>query len=56
MPAASKKQQMAVAVAEHAPDKLYSRNSGLLKMSKPKLSEFASTKRSNLPLRSKSSL
>jgi hypothetical protein len=53
MPAVSKDQQKAMAIAEHEPSKLYSRNRGLLKMSKPKLSEFASTKTSGLPRRAK---
>jgi len=51
MPAKSKKQQMAMAIAEHAPEKLSAKNSGLLKMSKSKLSEFASTPRKNLPMK-----
>ena len=49
MPAVSKAQQKAMAIAEHAPDKLYKRNRGLLGMSREKLSEFASTKRKGLP-------
>lgn len=49
MPAVSKNQQVAMAIAEHAPDKLYSRNKSLLGMSKGKLSEFASTPRKGLP-------
>lgn len=51
MPSVSKDQQEAMAIAEHSPDKLYKRNSGLLKMSKPKLREFARTKTSGLPVR-----
>jgi hypothetical protein len=34
MPATSKAQAIATAIAEHAPEKLYARNQGLLKMSK----------------------
>ena len=49
MPAESQAQQRLFAIAEHAPQKLYSKNRGLLKMSKSKLSEFASTKREGLP-------
>ena len=49
MPATSAKQQMMMAIAEHHPEKLYRKNRGVLKMSKKKLSEFASTKRENLP-------
>ena len=44
MPATSPEQRKAMAIAEHDPDKLYSRNSGMLKMSQAQLSEFASTK------------
>ena len=49
MPAVSKDQQKAMAIAEHAPGKLYKRNSGLLKMSKSSLHDFAATKTANLP-------
>jgi hypothetical protein len=49
MPSVSKDQQEAMAIAEHAPDKLYKRNAGLLKMKKPQLREFARTKTSGLP-------
>ena len=49
MPAVSKKQQQVMAIAEHEPDKLYSRNRGLLKMSGQQLHDFASTKRKGLP-------
>lgn len=49
MPAKSKAQQEAMAIAEHAPGKLYKRNAGLLKMSKSQLSDFASTPRKGLP-------
>ena len=49
MPAESKKQQMMMAIAEHAPGKLYARNRGVLSMSKPQLHEFATTKRKGLP-------
>jgi hypothetical protein len=51
MPARSKKQQMAMAIAEHEPEKLSGKNKGLLKMSKSKLSEFASTPRKSLPMK-----
>ena len=49
MPAKSKAQQQAMAIAEHQPSKLYARNRGLLGMSKEQLSEYASTKRKGLP-------
>jgi len=44
MPAVSRKQQQATAIAEHAPAKLYKRNRGLLGMTKGQLHDFASTK------------
>lgn len=49
MPAVSKKQREAMAIAEHAPDKLFGRNKGLLKMSHKQLHDFADTKESSLP-------
>lgn len=48
MPAKSKVQQMATAIALHNPSKLYKKNRGLLKMSKAELEEFARTKRKRL--------
>ena len=53
MPAVSKAQQKAMAVALHSPGQLSKKNSGLLDMSKRQLSEFASTKTSGLPKRAK---
>jgi hypothetical protein len=44
MPAVSKKQREATAIAEHNPGKLYKKNKGILKMSKAQLHEYASTK------------
>lgn len=49
MPAKSKVQQIAMAIAEHEPEKLYARNRGLLKMSKGQLGEYASTPRAGIP-------
>lgn len=49
MPATSKAQQQLFAIAEHDPSKLKTKNKGLLKLGKEKLSEFASTKTKNLP-------
>jgi hypothetical protein len=49
MPAESKKQQIATAIAEHHPEKLLARNKGLLKMTKSQLHDFAATKRKGLP-------
>lgn len=51
MPAKSRAQQQATAIAKHAPGKLYKRNRGLLKMSKEELHKFAATKRRSLPKR-----
>jgi hypothetical protein len=51
MPSVSKAQQMAMAIAEHNPSKLYERNKGLLKMSHQQLHDFASTSRKELPKR-----
>jgi len=49
MPAESKAQQIAMAIAEHEPEKLYARNAGLKDMSHKQLHDFASTPRHNLP-------
>ena len=49
MPATSKAQQIAMAIAEHEPDKLYARNKGLKKMSHKQLHDFAATPRKGLP-------
>lgn len=51
MPAVSKNQQIAMAIAEHEPGKLYARNAGLKQMSKSDLHDFASTPRKGLPKR-----
>lgn len=51
MPAVSKAQQEAMAIAEHNPSKLKPRNRGLLKMSHQQLHDFASTPRTGLPKR-----
>jgi hypothetical protein len=49
MPAKSKAQQIAMAIAEHSPEKLHAENKGLLDMSHRQLHDFASTPRHNLP-------
>jgi hypothetical protein len=49
MPAKSKKQQAAMAIAEHHPEKLFDRNKGMKGMKKEQLREFASTPAKNLP-------
>ena len=53
MPAESKDQRVAMAIAEHNPGKLYKRNRGLLKMSKKQLHDFASTSEFGLPKKAK---
>lgn len=55
MPAVSKKQQIAMAIAEHHPEELSPKNRGLLKMSHSQLHDFAATKRADLPTRSTTS-
>lgn len=49
MPAKSKKMRQAMSIAEHHPEKLYSRNKGMLKMSHGQLHDFASTPEKGLP-------
>lgn len=49
MPAESKAQQIAMAIAEHHPEELYERNKGLKKMTHEQLHDFASTPRKGLP-------
>jgi hypothetical protein len=51
MPAVSKAQRQAMAIAEHAPEKLNKANRGLLSMSHKQLHDFADTKESGLPER-----
>lgn len=51
MAAVSQAQQRAMAIAKHAPEKLYKRNQGMLGMSQEQLSEYAQTKRKKLPLK-----
>lgn len=51
MPAVSRKQQVAMAIAEHTPEKLHAENKGMLQMSHSQLHDFAATKRSDLPER-----
>lgn len=49
MPAKSKKQRIAMAIAEHEPNKLYARNRGMLDMSHQQLNDFAATPQKSLP-------
>ena len=51
MPARSIAQRRAIAIAEHNPSELYSRNKGLLDMSESDMHDFASTSEKNLPQR-----
>lgn len=53
MPAVSKKQRQAAAIAKHHPSKLHKRNKGLLKMSKEQLGHLARTKEKGLPAQAK---
>lgn len=53
MPATSKAQRRAMAIAEHHPGEIYARNKGLLKMTKSQLHDFASTKEKGLVQRKK---
>ncbi len=49
MPAESKAQRIAMAIAEHHPEELYARNKGLKEMSHKQLHDFASTPEKGLP-------
>jgi hypothetical protein len=51
MPAKSVAQRKLMAIAEHAPDKLYARNRGVAKMGKKSLHDFAATSEKSLPKR-----
>ena len=53
MPATSKKQRRLMAIAEHNPSALYKKNKGVAKMSNTQLHDFAKTKESKLPSKSK---
>lgn len=49
MPARSKAQAIAMAIAEHEPGKLYKRNQGMMSMSHSQMRDFSTTKRTGLP-------
>ncbi len=49
MPAVSRAQAIAMAIAEHHPEKLHAKNKGLAQMSKDQLHDYASTPRKELP-------
>lgn len=49
MPAKSKAQREAMAIAEHHPDELYPENKGMAKMSHQQLHDFAATPEKKLP-------
>jgi hypothetical protein len=51
MPAVSKKQRRAMAIAEHHPEELFAKNKGLLQMTHLQLHEFADTPEKGLPSR-----
>lgn len=51
MPAVSKAQREAMAIAEHHPSELHKANKGMLKMSHQQLHDFASTKEKHMPQR-----
>jgi hypothetical protein len=53
MPAVSKNQRIATAIAEHNPSALNEKNRGLLKMTKSQLHDFASTPEKGLPQKKK---
>lgn len=53
MPAESRAQQQAIAIAEHDPKKLYKRNRSLLRMTHAQLHDFAATPTKGLPERKK---
>jgi hypothetical protein len=55
MPALSIKMRRATAIAEHAPEKLYKRNRGMLGMTHQQLHEFADTPEKGLPVKKKPS-
>ena len=49
MPAVSRAQRIAMAIAEHHPEELSAKNAGLKKMSHKRLHEFADTSEKGLP-------
>lgn len=49
MPAVSKAQRIAMAIAEHHPEDLNEKNKGLKKMSHEQLHDFAATPEKGLP-------
>ena len=53
MPAKSKKQRRLMAMAEHHPEMILEKNSGVLSMSKGQLHDFAATSEKKLPMRAK---
>jgi len=53
MPAKSKAQRQAAAIAEHNPEQLYARNKGMVSMSQEELHKLASTSEKGLPQKAK---
>lgn len=56
MPSVSRKERMAMAIAEHHPSELYARNRGMLNMTHKQLHDFASTPEKGLPERAPGAL
>lgn len=56
MPAVSEKQRKLMAIAEHHPEQVYSRNRDVLRMNKDQLHDFASTDEKKIPLRKRKRL
>jgi len=54
MPAVSRKQRRAIAIAAHEPEKLYKRNRGLKDMTREQMHEFAKTSEKRLPAKKRS--
>lgn len=53
MPARSKAQRRAIAIAKNQPEKLYDRNRGLLKMSDKDMEDYATSSEKGLPYKKK---
>lgn len=49
MPAKSVAQRRLIGLAKHHPEKVYSKNKGILGMTKSDMHDFASTKETSLP-------
>ena len=49
MPAVSRKQRIAMSIAEHNPKELYKRNQDMMRMTQRQLHDYASTSERDLP-------